>query len=156
MPLDPLMLQQVIVQERVSPVCATCVHFWTARDQKAPNCGQDCGGPIAGNDFPMYSGPMTQFDRFCFACPSPADYAVKSPGTKRPIGLCKVHLGHLDRLVAEGEDAPFTLTLLSAKGIVYPTAGRFTPKNLGETMYDQEVEWYDQGVGLHPEDPGDG
>lgn len=139
MPISANQIFHVVTKEKVSPICASCSHFWEARQKGAPTCGQECSGPINGNDFPMYKGPMTTFETHCFACFRKADFAVRNPG-KKIIGVCKEHLGHLDRLVS---NAPH-LEVVGPKGLVTPVEGRYTPKNLGEVMAETEEEWASQ------------
>lgn len=131
------------IHSGTSPVCASCKHFWVAKDAGLESCGQDCGGPIAGKDFPKYDGPMTSLDKFCFACISEADYVVRSVGASRLVGICRRHLPLLDRLRTTAADV--TVEVMSPKGIVAPVGGRYTPKSLGEVIADTEAGWKKNG-----------
>ncbi len=129
-----------------SPVCATCKHFWVARDLNEVDCGKkDCGGPIAGKDFPEYDGPITQLDKFCFACTRESEYAVRSAQAKRLVGVCCEHLKLLDRLVPkEVRGQSSHLEVISPRGIVVPLNGRYSPKSLQEVVLETEQAWSEQ------------
>lgn len=78
----------------LSPVCASCQHYWRARSEKLPEpqclSAGSCGSPIAGLTFPFYDGPMKgALDRWCFMCGSPASLQLVVEGLfDRPIGIC--------------------------------------------------------------------
>lgn len=142
MPLDALKVHQVI-QEGLSPVCGTCRHFWTARDQNRETCGKDCGGPIIGRDFPEYDGPMVQLDKFCFACTKEADYAIRGSRATRLVGVCRGHLALIDRVTAQ-DVRPFGIDVQSPKGLVLPVSGRYTQKTLREVIFETEKAWAEE------------
>ena len=121
----------------LSPVCGTCSHYWTAQDKGAALCGKDCSGPIAGKAFPEYSGPMTNFERFCFACTSDSDYGIRQPNEDRVIGVCQKHLKLLDRYVPENKGQA-VVEVVSGRGLLLPKKGRYTNKSLGEVLASGE------------------
>lgn len=88
---------KVAVADGVSPVCASCLHYWRARYEGLPNhsCVSPgpCGSPIAGYGFPHYDGPMKgALDRWCFMCGSPSDLVVVVEGElEKPVGICLMH-----------------------------------------------------------------
>lgn len=137
MPLNVLQVKAA-VKSGVSAVCATCTRWWEGQDRGLSKCtaASSCGGPIAGMDFPLYEGPIAAFERFCFVCASEAPFGIKLPERSRVIGICRSHIGMLDRYVAESPGAHFSL--LSSKGIVVPVQGRYTPKTLLEVMVETE------------------
>lgn len=141
--LDEAKIRQV-VGDGLSPVCATCTWYWRARDLQLSRCSDlhngDCGGPIAGLDFPLYDGPMERLDKFCFACAAPASLAIKTPGTGRLVGVCKEHLSLIDRYLAEGT-GPSLTEVRSAKGLVLPINGRYTRKSLVEVIAENEAKF---------------
>lgn len=93
MPMDPVSVAAA-VSEGYSPICATCEHFWNARDRGLSICGMRCGGPLGGLDFPEYKGPMTaeRMAQWCFMCAREASYGVRVLGTGRVFGVCQEHL----------------------------------------------------------------
>ncbi len=105
MPLDPLRIA-LAVQDGLSVVCATCTKYWDARDRGVPDnrclAVDGCGSPIAGDVFHEYSGPMTQFDRFCFVCGKEATHALRVNGLVRVIGCCGGHVDIVKDLKPEG------------------------------------------------------
>lgn len=144
--IPPYLIDQAI-REKVSAVCAQCVLFWRARAKGLSSCGQDCGGPISGRDFPQYQGSITVFDSFCFVCRDDSVCCVKIPESSRQFGVCKRHLRFLDAL------RPVDDTLLispcevrSAKGLILPVQGRYSPKALVEVLADLD-KVTDHGAG---------
>jgi hypothetical protein len=92
-------------------------------------------------DFPLYEGPMATLDKFCFRCVQRADFVIKPVEAERMVGVCSRHLALIDKLIPKHMEKSPDLEVRSAKGIVTPVAGRYTEKTLGETMYEQELEW---------------
>jgi hypothetical protein len=90
------------VQGGLSVVCATCVMYWRARDVGLPEpaclAKDGCGSPLKGGDFHEYSGPMTDFGRWCFVCGTDAAYGIRVQGKTRTIGMCGDHLRYLTEL----------------------------------------------------------
>lgn len=89
--------------------CATCQKLWRARERGMEACeaalgGLDCGGPISGQSFPLYEGPLTPqaLATHCFFCGDQAAEAVTTPEQPtRFVGVCKRHIPTLDRLVVD-------------------------------------------------------
>ncbi len=108
MPLDPTKVAMA-VHGGLSIVCATCERYWGARDRgiEGDTCLSDrpCGGPLAGDTFHNYRGPMTQFDQFCFVCGDTATKVLRVKGHVRPIGCCDKHEGLVRRLKPENGPA---------------------------------------------------
>ncbi len=108
MPLDPTRIA-LAVHGGLSIVCATCERYWGARDRGVPGdtCLSDrpCGGPLAGDTFHNYRGPMTQFDQFCFACGNGATRVLRVKGHVRPIGCCDEHEKLVRKLKPENRPA---------------------------------------------------
>ena len=102
---------KLAVADGLSPVCASCRHYWRARDEglPEPQCASPspCGSPIAGLSFPHYDGPMKNaLAMWCFMCGGPADLVLIVEGAwERSIGICAA-----DVLVARGLD-PVKLSL---------------------------------------------
>ncbi len=83
-------------------VCAFCVKAHRASDKGSETCtveldGKSCGGPIGGNDFPEYEGPMTPslLAQKCFMCGEPSGAGIRVKGRLRVIGVCQEHLDDL-------------------------------------------------------------
>lgn len=86
-------------------VCAMCHRYWRGKEireqgQKirAVVVGQrctaqeNCGSPIVGDVFHLYEGPLTNFEKYCFVCGSPARYGIKVRELLRKIGVCENHV----------------------------------------------------------------
>ena len=114
--------QDVITEVRqgVSPVCATCKHYWSGRERglPRPQCTTvlPCGSPIAGDTFSQYKGPITDFEQFCFVCSREANFAVKVREEKRMIGICRDHVVLLSRIEASVGDKAHLIQLTSGNG----------------------------------------
>jgi hypothetical protein len=106
--MDPIKIA-LAVDGGLSIVCATCERYWGARDRGIPGdtclSERPCGGPISGDTFSNYRGPMTQFDRFCFACGGSATKALRVKGHVRPIGCCDEHIELVRKLKPENRPA---------------------------------------------------
>lgn len=88
------------VSSGVSPICATCDHYWEARDrQRGSACGPhgSCGGPISGRLFPKYKGLMAReiLARVCFMTGDGSDYGVRIVGESGMVGISKERLPEL-------------------------------------------------------------
>jgi len=63
---------RLAVADGVVIVCATCTHYWEAKDANNPQCkhAQACGGPFIGRFYPHYEGPFpaSAHGSFCFIC----------------------------------------------------------------------------------------
>jgi len=117
-PMDPTKVA-LAVHSGLSIVCATCERYWGARERGVPGDAclseRPCGGPLAGDTFHNYRGPMTQFDRFCFACGSTATRVLRVKGHVRPIGCCEEHEILVRKLKPENRPA-VNLVVLSRDG----------------------------------------
>lgn len=115
MALDPVKIA-IAVESGLSIMCATCFKYWDARDRGVPGhrCTApvgSCGSPIAGMSFPLYVGPVTEFDRWCFVCGGTPEYRVVVPLVvpKRPnrkFAVCGKHIELLKVLRPVGVDPP--------------------------------------------------
>lgn len=118
MPIDSAKVA-LAVSSGVSIVCATCEKYWQGRDAGLPGdrctAKTPCGSPIAGDVFHEYVGPITQFDRWCFACGSPATHALRVKSLVRVIGCCSSHLDLVRTLKPENRDA-VVVSVLSKDG----------------------------------------
>ena len=96
------------VESGLSPVCATCSRYWEGKARGlASHCATEvrCGSPIAGDTFSDYQGPLTDFTRFCFACPSSAHQVVQVGDAERKIGVCQSHVSLLHELEVASKPA---------------------------------------------------
>ena len=104
------------MQAGFSFVCSMCAHLHAGRTPLAEwagtKCtGDGCSGPIGGQTYPKYEGPIKYaLSSFCCFCgePNPTHMASSSlPGndTTRMIGVCDKHL-HLvqNRMQYEAQD----------------------------------------------------
>lgn len=141
--LNPLKVKQEI-DRGVSPVCATCTWWHKTIDFGLSNCADlhkgECGGPIGGNDFPLYDGPMSQLDKHCFACIKSADFVIKPVAKTRFIGVCLAHLGMVDRFVKQAANGKAIVEVRSPKGLVLPSGdGWYTEKTLVDHLAEDEA-----------------
>lgn len=106
MPLD-LAKVGVAVQKGLSVVCASCSLYWEARDKGVPEpkcmAKDGCGSPLKGDDFHEYSGPITDFSRWCFVCGADALHGVRAREQQRVVGVCTDHLRMLHELEPSDE-----------------------------------------------------
>ena len=91
-------------QKQGAPItCATCRHFHAGNG----HCGQDCGGPGVGRDFPCYDGPVPRekFVERCLVCGSgKIEFHIVLGEGKTKFSLCKKHRRVFDHVGAnEGE-----------------------------------------------------
>ena len=102
-------------------VCASCVHFWTAKDRKLEGCmavhqGIKCAGPLKGMGFPNYKGVMEGFlNQACFVCGNSPDALVLTPD-QRSVGVCSSHIELLSTY-SEGSSRPPFITKHVASSI---------------------------------------
>ena len=131
MPLDPTKVA-IVVDSGLSIICATCERYWGARDRGIPGdrCLSQvpCGGPLMGDTFHNYRGPMTQFDQFCFACGKDATKILRVKGHVRLIGCCDKHEKDIVRKL-KPEDRP-AVNLVVHSGV--------TEKSLDELSMEKE------------------
>lgn len=112
MPLDPFLVEAA-VKSGLSAVCATCRKYWEGREKglPEPRCTavSKCGSPLAGDDFHEYSGPITEFDRWCFVCAAASKYGVTVRGRARVVGVCEKHVRLLADLKPVAAEAAFPI-----------------------------------------------
>jgi len=84
--------------------CACCKKLWWGFERGLDRCkaaveGQDCGGPVVDQAFPLYEGPLTRHSiaNMCFRCGKNADEAFVTPTGW--VGTCKYHSPGPGRLV---------------------------------------------------------
>lgn len=144
------------VQKGLSPVCATCERYWEGRAKNLPDgrctSTSGCGSPLAGDTFTDYKGPIADFTRFCFMCPSESEYAIAVPSKQRVIGVCEYHAQRLHEMRPVNLNAPQALE--RADHLLLRTAsGREAPpfrivgkrnRTLSEIMWETEQEWKEQ------------
>jgi hypothetical protein len=108
------------VAEGVSPICATCKHFWQARDQRREHCAhhRTCGGPIKGRMFPQYAGPMDEFRRVatCFMTGKDAAFGVRVVGQTSMVGIAADKVLTLAHLCRDHKPDNVTLTIVDNSG----------------------------------------
>jgi hypothetical protein len=108
LPLDGTKVA-LAVESGLSIICATCDRYWGARDRGVPGDAclseRPCGGPLAGDTFHNYRGPMTQFDEFCFRCGDRATKVLRVKGHVRPIGCCDTHESMMRKVKPENRPA---------------------------------------------------
>lgn len=100
MPPDPTQIAAKVA-DGLSPICAHCDHYWEGRSRGLPGdtctATDGCAGPLRGDCFHEYKGPLTDFTRLCFVCGKPPQHGlrVKVSGTPllRAIGICDAHIG---------------------------------------------------------------
>ena len=81
-------------------ICATCKKLHRAADSgytsgcEAQKLHLDCAGPIGGDGFPLYEGPLARdtMARVCFRCGAAAQHAIKSKRSGLIVGACDEHL----------------------------------------------------------------
>ncbi len=98
---DPEMVFQAAFSTRAlklkqagfSAVCALCWHMHRADSVGRDQCGQDCGSPLYGKDFPEYDGPVARsaLCKACFVCGQPATAGAMRPGWRGMVGVCSAH-----------------------------------------------------------------
>jgi len=93
----------------VSFVCASCTHYWRAKDRGANSCGQKCAGPLRKQAFPMYEGPLKgNLVNCCFVCGMQPDAAVDTMGNGL-VGVCNKHIDVLENFSVGDERTAFLL-----------------------------------------------
>jgi len=102
----------VYVAQGVSPVCAVCLRFWRGREFGLPGTRctavDDCGGPIKGDTFHEYEGPMSEgrFSDWCFVCARESKYGILVSGRERIVGVCEEHVEYLRSMQPVHRDTP--------------------------------------------------
>jgi len=103
---------QKLVSEGVSFVCAMCENWWWSHDRGLDMCkagilGKECSGPIGGNCYPEYLGPLSSnLVNVCFRCGAQSIAAVEVFG-KGMCGVCKEHIEMLDSYGKLGDKPRF-------------------------------------------------
>lgn len=140
------------VQSGVSIVCATCTRYWEGRERGLPGSRctstSGCGSPLAGDDFHDYSGPITDFTRWCFMCGNESVYAVQSPPSPRLFGVCDEHAKMLMELRPVNMAQPQAqrteqMLVKTALGETVRPFRLLKPrkKTLRQVMAETEAEW---------------
>jgi hypothetical protein len=88
---------EALVAKGFAVPCAACSHLRRALHAGRAVCGQPCGGPLSGGEFPEYDGPLTgALARLCFVCGVDAEALIMRPGWKHGLGSCKKHADWLN------------------------------------------------------------
>lgn len=149
----PLNLAKVglAVQSGLSSVCATCRLYWEARDRGLPEpkclAKDGCGSPLKGDDFHEYAGPITNFERWCFACGRDSKFGVRVQGRERLVGVCEEHVKWLDELRPVDS---FELPGREVRGGPVPTGRLLGRKTVAQAILEVE-EFYAKKDGVGPE-----
>jgi hypothetical protein len=71
-------------------LCRMCNNLAVAFENGGNSCGvADCGGPLIGNCFPKYSGPLhSVMYNYCYSCGNTAE-AVMSLDKGGKLGVCR-------------------------------------------------------------------
>ena len=108
MPIDPAMAA-VAVSRGLSAICATCEKYWRARDKGMPDnrclAERACGGPMSGNVFQEYEGPLPHFDELCFVCGREPTHAIRVGRYVRVLACCDDHLDYVKNLKPSSKEA---------------------------------------------------
>jgi hypothetical protein len=109
-----------------------------------------CGSPLAGDTFKDYKGPIADFTRFCFMCPSESEFAIAVPNRQRLVGVCEEHAKRLHEMrpvnLALPQDAMSRVERLILRTESGQEAAPFRivgrrKKTLREIMWESEEEW---------------
>jgi hypothetical protein len=145
MPLDPNKVMGA-VQKGLSIVCATCRHYWRAKDAGLDGCGKTCAGPISGDNFPLYDGELPDLLRFCFVCGRDSEHALQIGQKPKKVGVCAVHLNFLTELLPK-DAAPQLGPVYASKGTEMLRVERIVrkpEKTLVGQMIEQEKAWQEE------------
>ena len=83
---------RALIAGGMSAVCVTCPSMRRAIDRGSRKCGETCAGPLAGQGFPKYSGPLKGgLSAMCFVCGAPSKLGVAGQGWQEPLGACMIH-----------------------------------------------------------------
>ena len=141
--MDPIKVA-LAVQGGLSPICATCNKYWKAREQNVPDgrclAVDGCGGPLVGDDFHEYEGPMTDFSRWCFVCGEDAHAVVSVKGKNRLIGVCSKHMPMLRDLKPVGRDQKSPIVVKTEDGRVLTVDEFVGPKKQSLFQKIEEIE----------------
>jgi hypothetical protein len=81
-------------------VCAHCEHYWWGVERGSTGCrlasaADDCAGPLAGEAFPHYRGPLGgKLAHYCFVCGHKPTAYAEAKGDF--VGVCEDHVGMFD------------------------------------------------------------
>ena len=99
--LDVVKIKEAVESGLVA-VCAWCEHYWEATSKKPEGHSgcvkNECGGPLTYKAFPLYKGPWSPKEKYCFLCGKDAD-SLADIGGKGAIGICKEHVPTLKELL---------------------------------------------------------
>jgi hypothetical protein len=71
---------------------------------------------LAGQTFPDYKGPITQFDRWCFVCGAASKYGVRVGSDIRVFGMCAEHVSLVETLRPVGlNGVPYRQVIASSQ-----------------------------------------
>ena len=119
MPMDPVKIA-LAVQSGLSPICGSCKKFWQARERNIPGdqcmSKDNCGGPMSGDTFHEYDGPITNFTKWCFVCAEPSKFGIQVRGRARVIGACAEHIKLMGELRPVGTEAELKYGIKSEEG----------------------------------------
>lgn len=77
-------------------VCRMCNRLHERLDAGQVGCGERCGGPLAGMDYPMYRGALEgALAAFCFVCGAEATCGIQVGGKIQAVGCCDRHLSYM-------------------------------------------------------------
>lgn len=158
MPLDPVKIA-VAVSSGLSAVCATCDKYWAARERGVPGDRclsiDNCGSPLAGDDFHEYKGPLTDLRHFCFVCGNKSKYGIVSKGKTNIVGVCESHVDFVKkyRPISKEIIRP-QLGIRTVTG-EDPLKPKPEPKSLMKAIYDVEQHFADKAGVPNPLDPAE-
>lgn len=71
-------------------LCRMCERMAEAHALGQESCGiPNCGGPLSGNSFPKYSGPLSSvICSYCYSCGVPSQ-AIMSLDRGGKLGVCR-------------------------------------------------------------------
>lgn len=117
--------------EGTSFFCATCDHYWEAKERGLPQCTAPgpCGSPMAADNFSHYVGPISLKQSICFVCGGKPDRLVNVRDRETPLGVCEGHLRVLTGMSPVNFEAPVVPILRDIK-----TGAEERPKGEEKTL----------------------
>lgn len=105
--LDKVKVEQA-VKGGLAAICAWCEHYWVDsgnRPEGHSGCSKkECGGPLSHRAFPLYRGPWSPKEKYCFFCGKSAEGMVDLGG-RGSMGICGEHVSILKKLLkSNGEN----------------------------------------------------
>ncbi len=139
------------VQGGLSMICATCPKYWDGRDRNLPGdqCTSktNCGGPLSGDTFHDYSGPITDFTRWCFVCADKAFFGIRVRSHARVVGVCKEHVKLMAELRPVGTSGDLAYVIKSGNGdVTLRQLQGPKPKSLFKAIQEAE-DYFDEKEG---------